>query len=186
MLRPARWGPFDSGAIQITEALVPHGVRGLALHRRFAIVDRELRLTVDTMESLPFGVVLVDAHGKALFTNREARRIVELHDGLSLTRDGLSASTATTASLRNTISEAVKTNRGGGFSSGGSCLIGRPSAKRSFSVLVAPMPPDSAFSPQSRACAAVFVCQRRTDRRRAQQGGRAARRRPAGLSRGRC
>jgi DNA-binding CsgD family transcriptional regulator len=90
---------------------------------------------------LRHGVIVVDRHGQVVFANHAARAIVAQRDGLSIASDGLvAAGFPERLKLRRLLDEAVRTTAGEGFSAGGAMTIARPSMKRAFLVLVAPLP----------------------------------------------
>jgi DNA-binding CsgD family transcriptional regulator len=76
-----------------------------------------------------------------VWANRAARAIAAQGDGLALTSDGVVASaSAERLRLRALLDEVVRTGAGHGTSSGRAMTITRPSLKRPFVVLVAPLP----------------------------------------------
>jgi DNA-binding CsgD family transcriptional regulator len=86
-------------------------------------------------------VIIVNRHGQVILVNRAARAIVAQQDGVSIAADGLVPhSFAERLQLRTLLDDAVRTTMGEGFGPGGAMLITRPSMRRSFLVLVAPLP----------------------------------------------
>lgn len=158
ILRPRRSGTYGEPEVRLLKRLMPHLQRGFRLHRRFAGISAEIGAATAAMEGLPFGVLLLDAHGLALFVNREARRILDERDGLTLARDGLRASTsAASTALRKLIDEASFAGERVGTAAGGSLSVGRPSMKRPLGVLVSPLPAARYLLARRRAVVAVFV-----------------------------
>jgi PAS domain-containing protein len=116
------------------------------------------RALLAALDRLPCGVLLVDREGHPLFVNREARRIVALRDGLSITRHRLTASRpADTRVLRGLIARAAAPGACGGI-----VALGRKSALRPFGVEVAPLALDPDALPGPRVvCVLVADPERR-------------------------
>jgi DNA-binding CsgD family transcriptional regulator len=107
------------------------------------------RASLDALDRLPAGVILVDDHGRILEANRAAKLILSQNDGLRTDKEGLAAATSNqTKELRSRIAAAALTARGKGVSAGGSIAIVRPSGKRPLGVVMMPasvhaFPPDA-------------------------------------------
>ena len=85
------------------------------------------------------GVITLGRAGEVLEMNREAERIVQLGDGLSITRGRLVASQPNpTEQLRRLIGLAAERSLGLGLEEEGSLAIERLSFKRPFAVSVVP------------------------------------------------
>jgi DNA-binding CsgD family transcriptional regulator len=126
------------------------------LHRRLTALELEIGAAMTAMERLAFGVILLAEDRSAVFVNREARRILNQRDGLTLSRDGPAASNPqTTIALRGLIKDAMVTSRVDGPTAGGSLSAERPSMKRPLGLLVAPLSANR-FTPAAR-CAVVAV-----------------------------
>jgi PAS domain-containing protein/DNA-binding CsgD family transcriptional regulator len=158
VLRDFRQGPFGEPEIAELRRLVPHLQRAARLHAQM----HELRLHNQTVEAaldrLPFGVVVADASGRALIINRAAEDMAATNDGLLLRSGRLTATrTGEAARLARHIAEAAQSaacRRGQG---GGALLVSRPSGRRSFALLVAPLSPDVTLAAAHQAPAALIL-----------------------------
>jgi DNA-binding CsgD family transcriptional regulator len=114
--------------------------------------------SLDVIDRLPTGVILMDDNGRILEMNRAARQVLSQNDGLTTEKDGLASATSNqTRELRSGIAAAALTARGNGVSAGGSFRILRPSGKRPFALIVMPASV-RAFPPDARRPAViVFV-----------------------------
>lgn len=128
-------GEFGEEGRTVIATLIPHLRRALRAYRRLAGAALEERAVLAALDRLPSGVLLVDRAARPLFVNAEARRIVALHDGLSIGRDGLTAARpADTRTLRGLIARAAAPGAGGG-----QMALGRPSALRALGIDVVPL-----------------------------------------------
>jgi DNA-binding CsgD family transcriptional regulator len=156
--RTPKAGPFGPAEVELLRALFPHFQRAMQFHRRMADLEGCFRASLDALDHLPTGVILMDDHGRILETNRAAKIILSQNDGLRTDNEGLIASTSNqTKELRSSIAAAALTARGKGISAGGSLGIMRPSGKRPLVLVVMPASVH-AFPPEAREPAViVFV-----------------------------
>jgi DNA-binding CsgD family transcriptional regulator len=158
LLRLRRSDAYGESDLLVVRTLMPHLQRGFQLHLRLTAIGLEVGAALAAMERLAFGVLLLAGDGSAVFVNREARRILDQRDGLTLSRNGLVASNPrTTTALRGFIKGAALTSQADGLSAGGSLSVGRPSMKRPLGLLVAPLSADRFVPARRGAVVAVFV-----------------------------
>jgi PAS domain-containing protein len=158
VLRDVRQGPFGDLEVAALQRMVPHLQRAARLH----VQMQELRLHNQALEAaldqLPFGMIVADASGRVLIINRAAEEMAAKSDGLLLRSGHLTAGrTAEAAALARHIAEAARTaacRRGEG---GGALLVSRPSGRRSFALLVAPLSPDVTLAAAHQAPAALIL-----------------------------
>lgn len=132
-------GPFRPPEVELLRCLFPHLQRAIQFHKRIAEWQGYYHISLDALDHLATGVILMDDRGQILETNHAARQILSQNDGLTTEREGLAASTSNqTRELRSSIAAAALTARGKGLSSGGSLTIVRPSGKRSFALVIMP------------------------------------------------
>jgi DNA-binding CsgD family transcriptional regulator len=157
-LRPRQTGPFGPAEVELLRILFPHLQRGMEFYKRMAALEGQFRATLDALDRLPTGVILIDDRGCILEINRAAERILAQNDGLTTEQRRLAASSSVqTKELRSRIAAAALTAQGKGLSAGGSLGISRPSGRRPFGVVVMPAS-DHAFPPDSRRpCVIVFI-----------------------------
>jgi DNA-binding CsgD family transcriptional regulator/GAF domain-containing protein len=157
-MRSRNKGSFSAETVGLMRLLWPHLQRAIQFHRRFSELEGRHRASLDALDGLPTGVILIDSEGRVLEMNRAAGQILSRSDGLLANKEGLAASTAhETRELRSKIAAAALTTRGTGVSAGGCLRIARPSGKRAFAVIVTPVSVH-AFPPDARRPAViVFV-----------------------------
>jgi DNA-binding CsgD family transcriptional regulator/PAS domain-containing protein len=155
--RPAGKQPFGPEDVRLLRHLWPHLQRAIQFHRKFAELEGQQRASLDALDRLSAAVILLDQTGRILLANREAHRIFEQNDGLSARKLELAAARGEqNRELRRAIVDAAKGSRGEG-TAGGMLVVDRPSGKRSYVLLVAPVG-RQAFSPDLKTpAAAVFV-----------------------------
>ena len=91
-------------------------------------------------ECCQHGVIVANRHGRVVFANQAARVIGALRDGLEITHEGLVPfSREDRRRLRALLDDSMRSTAGEGFGSGGVMAVARPSMKRPFIVLVAPL-----------------------------------------------
>lgn len=140
--RPATQGPFGEDAVGLVRVLLPHLQKALHLHRTLSDLQAERDASLESLDLLAAGFILVDRHAHVLFANRAARRIVDRNDGLSVRLSGLTAAIPSeTAAIRKLIYEAWITRSGRGLPSSEvqSVAVSRPSGRRRLSLLVIPV-----------------------------------------------
>jgi DNA-binding CsgD family transcriptional regulator len=122
-------------------ACVPHLLRAIQVNRALAYAALEQRGAEDALERLGIGVIIATKEGRVLLMNPVAQRIVASRDGLVVTSGGVLGADRTAANtrLRRAIGEAALTSVGLGQGSGAAISVARPSGRRAYAVLVAPL-----------------------------------------------
>lgn len=139
-VRSAAKGPFQPKELSHVRVILPHLQRAVQISTRLKDLQRTRAALADALEYLTHGVVVIDARGIPMFVNRAARDIAADRDGFAVTSDGIAASTrADRLRLRVLVAQALRTGAGEGFESGGAMTISRPSLKRPYRVVVAPL-----------------------------------------------
>jgi DNA-binding CsgD family transcriptional regulator/PAS domain-containing protein len=152
---------FDESELLLLRRLLPHLQRAFQVHERLSGVAAARIAAEDVLDRVPFGVVLVDASGRAVLVNAAAQQILDARDGLTL-RDKMlvTASVPQTTELRALVAGAIAASRGDPLPGcGGALAIGRPSLKRPLQALVTPLRvAGTVFSLSAAApSAAVFI-----------------------------
>ena len=156
VLRPGRAGAFDEEEISLLESAAPHIQRALSLHATLAHGRCERTALLEALDGVPAGILLLDRQGRPLVVNRAASEILAAKDGLTLTPEGLAASTAeATRDLRRLISETALADPQS--SSSRVFAMPRPSERRSYSVLVKGVSSGRAAPGCRRPSVAVFL-----------------------------
>jgi DNA-binding CsgD family transcriptional regulator len=158
VLRDFRQGPFGDREVATLERLVPHLQRAARLHLQMHRMRLQGQAVEVALDRLPFGVIIADAAGRALIVNRAAAEMAAANDGLLL-RDGrlATARTEETAALARHVAEAVQTAGRRNGQGGGALLVSRPSGRRPFALLIAPLNPDMTLAAQHQAPAALIL-----------------------------
>jgi len=130
---------FTDDDLRLGDLLVPHLARAFRLYRRFGGAQHERLAMAEVMNRLAVGVMLVDREGRPIIRNRTADRLIASNDGLSISAGRLRAATPSDdAVLQRLLAEAIAGRRPSGRRERG-MAISRPSDKRAFPVLIAPL-----------------------------------------------
>jgi DNA-binding CsgD family transcriptional regulator/PAS domain-containing protein len=141
VVRSPAMGPYEENELARVRAILPHLSCAAQVNERLARLERTRTTLADGLEHLRDGVLVLDRRGRVVWANRAARGIAAQQDGFALTSDGVAASRSTErARLRVLLDDAVRTGEGKGVGAGGAMTMSRPSLKRPFRVLVAPLP----------------------------------------------
>jgi hypothetical protein len=102
-------GDFGTVEIRLFTALIPHLQRAVKLQLRLAGLDGPPTSSVEMLDLLLQGVLLVDAGARVIFANSASERMLRANAGLFLGHDGLRAGTpAETRLLRQTIANCAE------------------------------------------------------------------------------
>ncbi len=148
--RGSKAGPYGPAHVELLRVLFPHFQRALQFHRRMADLEGCYRTSLDALDRLRTGVILLDNLGQIVALNSAAHQILSQNDGLTIEKRTLAASSSNqTNEMRTRIGAAALTARGKGLSAGGFMEIERPSGKRAFAVVIIPSSPQT-FAPSAR------------------------------------
>jgi len=86
--RSRQAGAFGQAEVDLLRALVPHMRRSMNLFRQLRRVHDLGQVLVESLDFLPVGVVLAGLSGDVFATNRTARDILAIQDGLCLSAGG--------------------------------------------------------------------------------------------------
>lgn len=132
-------GPFTKEELAYADAFVPHFRRALHISHALRGAQRVRTALAEAMDLLPTGLLLLDARRRVVLRNRGAERILELDDGVHLDRHGpVAADARENAALQELIADALDAGRRDTLTTG-FLAISRPSAKKAFAVMVAPL-----------------------------------------------
>jgi DNA-binding CsgD family transcriptional regulator len=158
VMRPRTAPAFTEEDVARARLLLPHLRQAVRLHRKLATLQRKCDATLEALNRLPLGVVIVDERCATLAVNRSAEEILQAAEGLAVQAGTVRAAThRETEALRRLIKGAVLAADGVGTESGGALTLPRPSGARPLEVLVAPLRADSELLGERRAAAALFV-----------------------------
>jgi DNA-binding CsgD family transcriptional regulator len=143
---------------RLLSALMPHLTRAIQIHRRLLPVSVLDGAAVDALDCLASGVALLDGNGRTIFINRAAERLLRQRDGLLVEHGCLVAALPQERdALRLLVAQAARTTAGASLRAGGALPISRPSMRRSFNVLVAPLARRHTSLHGPEAAVAVFI-----------------------------
>jgi DNA-binding CsgD family transcriptional regulator len=136
IFRRAGGGPFEREDLELGNLLVPHLDRAYRLHSSQA----EKTALAEAVNRLPMGVILLDSQGGQVLANQTVEYITKLEDGFSLV-DGVPRAQRETDDqvLRGLIREAIDAKSGGTPPDGNVMAVSRPSGRRAFPLMVAPL-----------------------------------------------
>ncbi len=138
LLRSRARGDFDAREQRRLARLGQHLQRAREVQARLAAVDHERGALADVLDQLPLGVVLLAPGGRVLVANRAARRFAAARDGFELGADSLRPTDgAAAARLRALLAGAAAIDSG--VPGGGWLLLQRPSGRRPYALLAAPL-----------------------------------------------
>jgi DNA-binding CsgD family transcriptional regulator len=130
---------FTDDDLRLGDLLVPHLARAFRLHRRFGGAQHGRLAMAEVMNRLALGVMLVDRERRPIVSNRTADRLVALNDGLLLSADRLrAANPRDDAVLQRLLGDAIAGAHDRSHTDR-VMAISRPSGKRAFPVLIAPL-----------------------------------------------
>ena len=149
--------PFEAADFDLVNLLVPHLKRAFRIAVRLGEVQRTGIALREVIDRLPMGVVLLNELRQLVIGNRQAQRISEQDDGLTLGPGGLEAGhPGQNRELRSLISRVLAAERGT-LVPDSFLMISRKSGKRAYAIMVSPLlaaPPDAASRD---AAVAVFI-----------------------------
>lgn len=154
--RTRREGHVDPHTLDLFGRIVPHLERSVQISQRFANLKLQAAASAELVQRLPFGVILLGMDGRVIFMNQAAERIIAAADGLAVAEQRLCALRRTDdAPLQRLMAEAI--GMAVSFSAGGSLSVPRRSGKRSYSLLVTPLPREAIGFASEHPAAAVII-----------------------------
>ena len=141
--------------VQLMQVLTPHIIRATELHRRLGTLETRNQALASAIDQLPYGFVLVDATARIQLLNRAAEIVLAQRDGLGVVAGRL---VATDPVCQGRLARIVRdaAAKGGLADAGGTLAVERPSMRRAYVVVAAPLRPGG-FSDVENALAAVFI-----------------------------
>jgi DNA-binding CsgD family transcriptional regulator len=160
--RAARDDEFAESEREVMRTLTPHLATAMAVHLRLAGLEDRIRATEAALDRLPVGVCLIDQTSKITHRNLMAEAILAANDGIAERSGSLfAAATSESRDLAARIAEAVTTGLGRATFPGAVLSINRPSMRRPYSVLVAPLTrardTSDGLIGRTRPCAIVLI-----------------------------
>lgn len=131
----------DSDVLDRAGLIMPHLFRSLQLRRRLSAVTARGQAAFDLLDGLGQAVFLIDGDGRTVWQNAWADRLLDQQDGLITSEGELrTLSTSDNAELQRLIKSALAASTRPRVRPGGMMMVPRPSLKRSYQVMVTPLP----------------------------------------------
>jgi DNA-binding CsgD family transcriptional regulator len=132
--------PLDDEDLALANVLVPHIERSYAVYSRLGGSRRTHLALAEVLDRLPTGVIVFDARHCPLLANRSARRILELRDGISIGQGRPRLQDRRTdGAFQTMLAKACDAALRGGRAFCDVMQIARPSGRRPFALMVAPL-----------------------------------------------
>lgn len=136
-----RHGPMTEAEVGIAGLFLPHVAKTVELTRPFMVLKSRFQAVMSALDRFHIGVFILSPRGDVILRNREADRILDLKDGLSLDRSGLPLPARETerSALRDAILKAAATAGADGDQAETLLTLPRRSPGDPFLVEVAPI-----------------------------------------------
>lgn len=128
-------GRYESVDIDLFTVLHQHLTRALTIGAKLGSLKAAQQCTTELLDRYAAAVVVLDDHGRVVYTNRKAEVLANSADGITFSRAGIAA-------YRKRDNDALKAFIVRALSRAGACgvlRIYRPSGKRPYVACVAPM-----------------------------------------------
>lgn len=138
--RPRDAEPFSRHDQRVFALLLPHYHRALRIRQTLRAAKTSQAIGFAALDALAAGAMVLSPEGVVLFANRAAEAMAAERDGLDLGGCGRpigAARHSETVALHALIAAAADPGR---TSRGGAMRLSRPSGRRAYAVLVAPLP----------------------------------------------
>jgi len=156
LFRGERQGGFDPTHLALAGRLGPHLQQATRIADRLAWAGLKAEGTDAALDRLVNGAVLLDRRGTVLHVNAAAERMLALGDGLRLTKGRLEAElSGEHAALGQLIARAA-TGQGDACATGG-ITVSRPSGRRAWALIVAPLRLEAIWLAPQRPAAVVSI-----------------------------
>ena len=153
------WPDLDAAKLGNLGVLLPHMAKVVEINRRFSILRERYKAVLAALDHVRIGTCVVAQSGHVLVSNREARRIYDLRDGIQVARAGfLTLATGdATALLTSKIKAVTLTAAGEGCESEAIVFAERKSGARAFLIEIAPLRDSAHELEPALAGAIIFI-----------------------------
>jgi DNA-binding CsgD family transcriptional regulator len=146
IVRSRHSGPPSDDELRLLELLTPHMQRAIQLHERFRVPPPHAEPALAVVEQLARGVIFLGQDRRSRYNNAAASRILSDADGMFLDAKGCcrTSRAAEQATLDRLIDGEIAGRRRpeeAAPASGGAMMASRPSARRPYGLVVAPLAP---------------------------------------------
>jgi DNA-binding CsgD family transcriptional regulator len=158
VFRTAGQGAFAPEECEEAEQYVPHLRRAVSVYQTLEAARRVHLALAEVMDRLPTGMLLLNSRRQVVVQNTAAERIVANADGFHVDGGRPGAEDAhENAALQTLIANAIEPQTGQVLAAHGFQSISRPSGKRPFSLMVAPLRVRFAGDSSADVVVALFV-----------------------------
>jgi DNA-binding CsgD family transcriptional regulator len=158
VFRRLEQGAFTADELEEAEQFVPHLRRAVSVYQTLDAARRVDLALAEVMDRLPTGMLLLNSRRKVVVQNAAAERIVAEADGFHVDGGRPGAEDAReNAALQTLIADAMEADTGEVLAAHGFQSVSRPSGKRPFSLMVAPLRVGSASGASDDVAVALFV-----------------------------
>jgi DNA-binding CsgD family transcriptional regulator len=158
MIQPRGVGTIQGEELELFLQLIPHLQRSIQIFERLQQAEKRLAYFEEVVERITCGVIFVDAGGAVVHANAAARSMALENDGLSLDRDCVRGAVSDdTKALGRMVTQTIETATGEAGGCAEAIVLSRPSGKRPYQVVAAPLSGRQHQRCSCRALAALFV-----------------------------
>ena len=151
-------GPYSAAERRLFGTVLPHITRSFLIRQRFAGTRLAAGGMGDAMAAMGKAAALVDAEARVVEMNDRARRLLAAADGLVLRTGRIVATAAASRGrLGRLIAATVRATDGAPPPAKGILRVPRPSGRRPYALLVAPVPSRAAWGLSGERLAVVFI-----------------------------
>jgi DNA-binding CsgD family transcriptional regulator len=153
LIRSAKAGPFVAAEEATVRTLLPHLRRAVRIQQLLGLATR----SVDALDWIAIGVLLVSSSCRVLFANSYARNILNAKDGVWIDQQGSLVTHTQGDLLRTECARAAATSDGKGSHPGTALAVERPSQKRPYCIQVSPIRSTIALLGGERPSVLLFI-----------------------------
>ena len=154
--RPRGSRSFDEASRRTMSLLLPHLQRALQIQLRLGLYDQLRAATLDLLQQVGFGVLILDEAKRLLFANRLAERVLAQEGGLKVSKGRVCVPPVAARHFDHLVAEAARTSSGAGLGAGGilNVPVGEGEALRLF---ISPLPLERIAAGVANPAALVLV-----------------------------
>ncbi|MFK8035218.1 MAG: helix-turn-helix transcriptional regulator [Hyphomicrobiales bacterium] len=131
---------LEAEHLSLMAVINKHYLRAMDFQQRFDKLQQALMQANNVLDLVDFGMMLFGESKTPLFVNKSAERLLDVSDGLSLGKSGLSIHDREAKKQFNELFDAMNSNTVPSIArTGGLVRVNRPSRKRPYSLMLVPM-----------------------------------------------
>ena len=132
---------IESDGLEIAALILPHIKRAMQLGRRLTTVTSAGQAALDVLDRLSQAVFFIAGDGRIAWQNGRAGRLLDQRDGFVVSDGELrTLSPVANTDLQRLTSSALQAISHPAERPGGMMAVARPSLKRAYQILIAPLP----------------------------------------------